>query len=293
MALREQLEDVSAVTVTPFAGNGVDRDGVAGNARFLADAGIRLIVCGGNTGEFYGLSPAELRAVVEETVAAVPRDVVVLAASGYRPELAVELARAGLEAGAGAVMLHWPVQPGVGEEGLSRYYASVIGAIDGPTVLYVRGSLLTERVLEEARAAGELVGVKYAIPDLAGFARLAAAAPDLAWICGLAEGWAPFFWQAGARGFTSGLACVAPARSLELLDALRTGASGTVLRLWHELLRFEQLRERHARANDVAVVKAALDRIGLSGGAVRPPLSPLSNEDAAELDEILASWCLA
>ncbi len=86
---------------------------------------------------------------------------------------------------------------------------------------------------------------------------------------------------------------MAPARSLELLDALRTGASGTVLRLWHELLRFEQLRERHARANDVAVVKAALDRIGLSGGAVRPPLSPLSNEDAAELDEILASWCLA
>jgi 4-hydroxy-tetrahydrodipicolinate synthase len=156
----------------------------------------------------------------------------------------------------------------------------------------VRGALLTEGVLETARAAGELVGVKFAIPDLAAFARLAAVEPDLAWICGLAEGWAPYFWQAGARGFTSGLACAAPARSLELLEALRAGARETILRLWHELLPFEQLRDRHARANDVAVVKAALDRIGLAGGAVRPPLSPLSDADAAELDEILASWGL-
>jgi 4-hydroxy-tetrahydrodipicolinate synthase len=293
VALREQLEDVNAVTVTPFGGHDVDRDGVRRNARFLADAGIRLIVCGGNTGEFYALSPEELRAVVEETVAAVPRDVVVLAATGYRAELAAELAHAGLEAGARGVMIHWPVQPGAGEDGLARYYASVIGAIQAPTVLYVRGSLLTERVLETARAAGELVGVKYAVPDLGAFARLAAAAPDLAWICGLAEGWAPFFWQAGARGFTSGLACVAPARSLDLLHALREGAAGTVLRLWHELLPFEQLRDRHARANDVAVVKAALDRIGLAGGAVRPPLSALSDEDRAELDAILASWGVA
>jgi 4-hydroxy-tetrahydrodipicolinate synthase len=293
VALREQLEDVSAVTVTPFAGDGVDLDGVAGNARFLDDAGIRLIVCGGNTGEFYALTPAELRAVVEETVAAVSRETLVIAGTGYRPELAAQLGRAGLEAGAGAIMLHWPLNPGLGEEGLARYYAAVIGAIDGPVVLYVRGPQLTGRVLETARAAGELVGVKFAVPDVAAFALLAAKAPELAWICGLAEGWAPFFWAAGAAGFTSGLTCVAPTKSLALRDALRAGDRAAVLQVWRELLPFEQLRDRHARANDVAVVKHALDRRGLAGGPVRPPLSPLSEEDAAELDEILAEWDLA
>ncbi len=290
MALSEQLRDVSAVSVTPFSNGGVDLEGVASNARFLAAAGVRVIVCGGNTGEFYALSPAELRAIVEATVAAVPPETLVIGGTGYRPEVAIELAAEAVAAGAGAVMLHYPVNPGLGEEGLARYYAEIAAWVAAPLVLYVRGPLLTERVLEPVR--GELAGVKYAVPDLAGFARLAAAAPELVWICGLAEGWAPFFWQAGASGFTSGLANVAPRLALALRDALRTGDTAAAMQLWWELLPFEQLRDRHARANDVAVVKAALDRVGLAGGPARPPLSSLSEEDAAELDGILAAWGL-
>src|SRR5213593_22975 len=53
MTLREQLEDVCAVTVTPFDDGGIDLDGVARNARHLTDGGVRVVVCGGNTGEFY------------------------------------------------------------------------------------------------------------------------------------------------------------------------------------------------------------------------------------------------
>jgi 4-hydroxy-tetrahydrodipicolinate synthase len=292
VALREQLEDVSAVTVTPFAGDTVDLDGVARNARHLSDAGVRVVVCGGNTGEFHALAPDELRTVVEATVASVAAGTLVVAGTGHRSELAVRLGREALDAGAGAVMLHYPVNPGLGEAGLGSYYAAVLAAIEGPVVLYVRGQLLTGRVLEAARGAGELVGVKYAVPDPAAFARLASGAPELAWVCGLAERWAPIFWHAGARGFTSGIACVAPERALALRDALRAGDTELTGRIWRELVPFEELRDRHTRANDVAVVKAALDRIGLAGGPVRPPLSPLSDADASELDTILASWGL-
>ncbi len=107
---------------------------------------------------------------------------------------------------------------------------------------------------------------------------------------GLAETWAPFCWQAGARGFTSGLGNVAPALALALRDALRTGDLQEAMRLWRELLPFEQLRSRHREANDIAVVKAALDRVGLAGGPPQPPLSPLRDEDAAALEHILAAW---
>jgi 4-hydroxy-tetrahydrodipicolinate synthase len=290
MTLREQLEDVCAVTVTPFDGGGIDLDGVARNARHLTDGGVRVVVCGGNTGEFYALSPDELRAVVEATVASVPDGTLVLGGTGHRRELAARIARDALAAGAGAVMLHYPVNPGLGEEGLARYYAELVAEVDGPVVLYVRGPLLTERVLEAAAASGGLAGVKYAVADPAAFGLLAAAAPELAWVCGLAERWAPIFWHAGARGFTSGLACVAPGRALALRDALRAGDTELTNRIWRELVPFEELRDRHGRANDVAVVKAALDRVGLTGGDVRAPLGPLSDADRADLDAILDSW---
>jgi 4-hydroxy-tetrahydrodipicolinate synthase len=292
VASRERLEDVCAVTVTPFADGGVDLDGVARNARHLTQAGIRVVVCGGNTGEFYALAPDELRAVVETTVTSVPPDTLVVAGTGHRADLAIRIGREALDAGAGAAMLHYPVNPGLGEEGLARYYETVVSGIGGPVVLYVRGPLLTARVLAAARGAGDLVGVKYAYADAAAFARLASWTPELAWTCGLAERWAPIFWHAGGRGFTSGLACVAPGRALSLRDALRSGDTDLTGRIWRDLVPFEELRDRHDRANDVAVVKAALDRIGLAGGAVRPPLSPLSAQDTAELGAILDGWGL-
>ena len=68
----------------------------------------------------YALSPAELRAVVEATVASVADGTLVVAGTGYRPELAARLAREAFAAGAGATMLHYPVNPGLGERGLSR-----------------------------------------------------------------------------------------------------------------------------------------------------------------------------
>jgi dihydrodipicolinate synthase/N-acetylneuraminate lyase len=44
--LASRLADVSAVTAAPFADDVVDLASVAGNARFLANAGVGVIVCG-------------------------------------------------------------------------------------------------------------------------------------------------------------------------------------------------------------------------------------------------------
>jgi 4-hydroxy-tetrahydrodipicolinate synthase len=189
-------------------------------------------------------------------------------------------------------MLHYPPHPYIGEAGLARYYEEIAASIPAPVILYARGAPFTERVAHAASAVGDVVAVKYSLPNVAAFGRLAAALPELVWTCGIAEGWAPLFWPAGARGFTSGLANVAPALSLALRDALRAGDADETLRLWHLLLPFEELRARRGDANNVAAVKAALDRLGLPGGPPRPPLSSLPDEDAAELDRILSSWGL-
>ena len=48
-------------------------------------------------------------------------------------------------------------------------------------------------------------------------------APEIVWVDGLAEPWAPPFYAVGARGFTSGLINVWPEHSVAIHRALDAG----------------------------------------------------------------------
>jgi 4-hydroxy-tetrahydrodipicolinate synthase len=112
----------------------------------------------------------------------------------------------------------------------------------------------------------------------------------LVWVCGLAETWAPFFWVAGAEGFTSGLGCVAPEMSLQLFDELDAGNPGSAMRLWRRLKPFEDLRARNGNAYNVSAVKEALAQLGFCRRDVRPPISELPEAERAEVGKILRDW---
>ena len=110
----------------------------------------------------------------------------------------------------------------------------------------------------------------------------------LVWSCGLAESFAPYFWLSGARGFTSGLATVAPQRSLALLAALRAGDFAGAMAIWQRLRPFEEMRARRANGLNVSVVKEALAQLGLCRPDVRPPITVLTEAERAEVKDILA-----
>lgn len=288
---RAILSDVAVVTVTPFAGPqqaAIDRPGLERNVRWLVDRGVRLLVAGGNTGEFAALSPTELIEVVAAHVAAAAGRARVIAGVGYRLDETVDLGKAAMAAGADGLMVHHPTHPYASEAGLVSYYEQLAGALPGiPLTLYVRGSQLTPRSIERLAALPTIVGVKMGVPDPERFKKLAAAAPELAWVCGLAEGHALPFWSAGAIGFTSGIANVAPQLSLRLFDALRAGRLEAAAQIVDEVQPLEKLRAAADGANNVAVVKAAMDVLGLAGGSLRPPLSSLTESDHAALQTVL------
>jgi 4-hydroxy-tetrahydrodipicolinate synthase len=285
------LNDVAVVTVTPFSGprlEAVDREGLERNVRWLVDRGVRLLVAGGNTGEFAALSPAELSEVVAAHVAAAAGRARVLAGVGYRLEETVQLGRAAMAAGADGLLVHHPIHPYASEAGLVSYYERLAGSLPGvPLVLYVRGPQLTPRSVRPLAAQSSIVGVKVGIPDPALFEELAAAAPELAWVCGLAEGQAIPFWSAGAIGYTSGIANFAPELSLGVFDDLKAGRLEAAGQSVERVRPIENLRAARDGANNVAVIKAAMDLLGLAGGKLRPPLSALGGGDRANLERIL------
>jgi 4-hydroxy-tetrahydrodipicolinate synthase len=285
------LADVAVVTVTPFVGaeaRDVDHDGLARNLAHLLDNGVRLVVAGGNTGEFAALAPDELVAVVRTHVRAATGRARVIAGIGYRLDEAIALGRACAEAGADALMVHHPIHPYSGESGLIAYYEAIAAALPGvPLVLYVRGPQLTPEGIRRLAATDSIVGLKMGQPDVDRFAAFVEAAPELGWVCGLAETWAVPFHLAGAIGFTSGLANVAPRLSLDLHAALQAGDEAAALAIVDRVRPFEALRASRADAANVAAVKAALDLVGLVGGASRAPLGPLAADEHDRLVEIL------
>src|SRR5438874_1133154 len=285
--VRQACESVVTINVTPFnADGGVDLDAYAALVDRCVSAGIDVVTANGNTGEFYSLDRAEQAVAVRTTVSAAAGRAVVLAGVGHAAAEAAAEAVDATGAGAHGVMVHQPVHPYQSTEGWVAYHREVADAIpDHGVVCYVRNpAIRAEAFVRLADACPNVVGVKYAVPDPIALADIVAGVgPDrLVWSCGLAESWAPYFWLSGARGFTSGLATVAPEHSLALLDTLRKGDTAAAMAIWQRLRPFEDLRARYNSALNVSVVKEALSQLGLCRPDVRPPISTLSQ---AERDE--------
>ncbi|MFC4535611.1 dihydrodipicolinate synthase family protein [Sphaerisporangium dianthi] len=293
--VRRALASVVSIPVTPFDETGrIDEKAYAAVVSRMVAAGVTTVTPNGNTGEFYSLSAGELNRVVALAVEAAG-EACVIAGVGHDAGQAARLATEALRLGAHAVMVHQPVHPYQSEDGWVDYHRTVAEAVPGlGVVCYLRSPLITAATVRAlVGACPNVVGVKYALPDAVRFAEMAAAAPEVTWVCGLAESWAPFYWMGGARGFTSGLVAIAPELSLRLHGLLEAGDVAEAMRLWRLLKPIEDLRARRGNAGNVSVVKEALAQLGLCRRDVRPPISTLPRAERDEVSAILRSLDLA
>ncbi|MGW3915336.1 dihydrodipicolinate synthase family protein [Streptomyces sp. NPDC005070] len=294
---RAALAEVVAIPVTPFAEDGtIDRDAHRALLRRLIDGGVRTLTPNGNTGEFYALTPEERRTTTELTVEEAGDRAAVLVGVGHDLPTAVASARHARSLGAPMVMVHQPVHPYVSEGGWVDYHRAIAQSVPELGVVpYIRNPVLAgSRLAELADACPNVIGVKYAVPDAARFASFArdAGLDRFVWVAGLAEPYAPSYFSAGATGFTSGLVNVAPAVSLNMIEALRSGDYPAAMKVWERIRRFEELRAADASANNVTVVKEALSSLGLCRRDVRPPSRPLTANERSEVAAIAAGWSL-
>jgi 4-hydroxy-tetrahydrodipicolinate synthase len=290
--LMRDLRTVHAINVTPFREDGgVDYSSLEMNVEFLVANGLEVIVPCGNTGEFYSLSLEEAEAVTRFVVEQVDGRAKVLAGVGHDSRTARRMATSAQDAGADAVMIHQPAHPYLTPEGLVRYYTEIARGLGIGVALYVRHETVNRAVLERVTALENVVAVKYAINDLPTFGHLVESIDNpVVWICGTAEMWAPFYFVVGAEGFTSGLVNIAPEMSLGMLRGLREGNRESVQTVWRKVAPLERLRARAQSGYNVAVIKEAMELMGLAPGRVREPGSELDETDRQELVRILRAW---
>jgi 4-hydroxy-tetrahydrodipicolinate synthase len=294
----EHLADVVAVSVTPFHTDGsIDGEAHAAILRRMVAGGVRAITINGNTGEFYALTSQERQVLVRLAVEAIGERAFLIAAVGHDLASAVTDAEQAVAAGCAAVMVHQPVSPYVSRQGWLEYHRSIAAAVpDAGIVLYLRDPRIGVAELSDLLdAAPNIVAVKYAVRDVVALARLIddVHADRLIWLAGLAELYAPASIAVGARGFTSGLANVAPTLACALMGALRDGNAEEATAIWSQLRPFEELRAEDQSADNVAVVKEALHRLGLCGRDVRLPSRLLDGPKRERVAHVLSGWSLA
>jgi 4-hydroxy-tetrahydrodipicolinate synthase len=191
-------------------------------------------------------------------------------------------------------MVMYPQHVFSSEEGDLNYYRKIIDeAKEVGVILYKKGPLLTDEVLIKVLESGKVAGVKYAYGRIVDFARTAyALGEDVIWSCGVAERFAPFYWLAGARGLTTGLGNFAPKISLGMFDALVRSDWTEAMRIHKMITPLEDLREGRGGANNVPVVKAVMDSLGLAGGNCRPPIHKLTEVERQAAIDAISGWGL-
>ncbi|MBB4278968.1 dihydrodipicolinate synthase family protein [Rhizobium mongolense] len=292
--MRQALMGVSGVPVTAYDENGeVEPQITAVVYGRVAAAGIHNIVAAGNTGEFYALTPQEIRRVHEAAVSGVDNKAPVTAAIGRSLREAIGMAKDAASIGASAVMSHQPVDPFAAPSAQIDYFCNLADASPLPLVAYVRADGFSVDEMVRLAGHGNIAGIKFATPDLMLLSRAIAASDPAGalFVCGLAESWALSFTAAGARGFTSGLVNVAPQLSLAVHDALSKGDFAAARAIINRLEPFERMRTKFRNGANVTVVKEAVMHSGLDVGPVRVPGLPLLDQtDREELFRLLQGW---
>ena len=284
------LEGVYVPVVTPFDASGeVDPATLAAVIERSLDAGVRGIVSGGTTGEYYALSEAERIDVMRHTYrVAAGRAELVAGCNAGSTRMATLLARTAGDIGYDALMLAAPATSLPRAHELAAHFTAVADASALPTILYNyparSGVEIDIECLDLVADHPLIVGIKESSGDFSRFLALRDRyAGRITIMCGSDDQAVDyFFW--GVRSWLAGTANVLPRQHVEILDAANGGDLAGARKQFEQILPWVQHMEAGSY-NQKA--KLGLRHLGLDCGEVRRPLLPLHDAEAATLIEIL------
>ena len=275
------LDGILAPVVTPFDATGaLDEAAFTGNIRVHLAAGLHGIVVAGSTGEAALLDEEERSRLVELGREATPTERTLLVGTGGESTRSViARTRAAAERGADGVLVVAPHYYGdaMTADALREHYLRVADASPVPVLLYTIPKYMHFALQAEVVAAlarhENIVGMKDSSGD-AGLLR--GYLPSQCDSFKVLTGSGSLLGDAlgtGAHGAILAVALFAPSLSLDVFRAVREGrtAEATAAQA-----RLTPLAARIVGGMGVAGVKAALDEVGLRGGAPRPPLRALA-----------------
>jgi 4-hydroxy-2-oxoglutarate aldolase len=297
--MMKTLEGLFAPVVTTFRADDGELDlaAFASNVRGHLEAGLHGVLVTGSTGEAALLDAAERSALVDAARESTPADKWLLVGTGAEStRTCLAQTKDAARRGADAVLVVAPhyYANAMTEEALRLHYGRIADESPVPVILYSIPKYmhfsLPETLVAELAEHENVIGIKDSSGNkelLAGFMK--AKSESFSVLVGNAQ----IFHHALMTGATGGILAagmIAPALALEIYDAHRRGDMAAADAAQAKL---HPIGARIVGELGVPGVKAALDRVGLSGGPLRLPLIPISETQLAAVDELLRAELVA
>jgi 4-hydroxy-tetrahydrodipicolinate synthase len=305
-AARERFTGLWAAITTPFGATGeLDEAALRRDLdRLTGELRIDGVFCGGVMGEFWALSGAERRRLVEVVVECCRGKCPVLAHTGHHSAAeTIELTRHAAGAGADFAVVINPYYPPATDEGLYRWFEQVCAGAGIGIWLFdtgYSGVALSTGLIRRLATIENVCGIKVGRPHDR-YLELLAAVGDTIMVCSPhEETWLENMRDHGQRVYMSSAAPYLyqtpgwqPMREYtrlalggDIAGAEKTAATLDPVRA----VAGKWLQGRPRQIDNIISIKAWAGLVGMSGGAVRPPLV---SHARAELDDLAADLATA
>lgn len=291
-----ELSGVFAPATTPFDPVTGEADVISlrANVRRWMATPLRGVVLFGSTGEGLLLDEDEKARCTSATRELVDAGRLLLCGTGAESTRAtIRQTRAAAEAGADAVLVQPPsfYRPLMTPAALRDHYLAVAEASPVPVLMYqvpprLSGVELEPGLVAEVARHPNVAGIKDSSGDLRTLGALIDACRGG---CSVLAGSGAILYAALEMGAVGGILAVSllvPRECADLVTAFEHERFGEAGRLQE---RIAPLHKAVVGEMGVPGIKAALDTLGMHGGAPRPPIHPLRNRDAGKLADALAA----
>jgi 4-hydroxy-tetrahydrodipicolinate synthase len=246
-----------------------DLQGIEGNARYFSNIpGDKVLVICGGSGEFHSLSSSEVVALAGAAVSGAEGRCRVIVGVGGTTKNAVKMAEGAQRVGCdGVLVMPHPPEVKRGEKVLYERHRAISRAIDiGLLPFRAPAQLLSPQIIERLERFDNVVAIKEesnAVDWVRTGIRLTEGRLPI--VTGGGENMVPYYYLAGAVGFTTGMANITLARSIDLHAA-------ALSHHWEEAMKwrdyFESLTDMRGKLGN-PMLKGGLEMLGLAGGPVR------------------------
>lgn len=288
------LQGVFAPVTTPFDPHTeeVDAAAMVTNIRHWLGAPLAGVVLFGSTGEGVLLDPLEKQRLLGAVRPVVPEGKLLLVGTGAESTRAtIRMTQVAAREGADAVLVQPPAfyRPQMTPEALRDHFTAVADAAPVPVILYQVPPRFSTVDLAPGLVGAlvhhpNIVGIKDSTGELKSLGALVDACGPHGTVLVGSGAMLYGALETGARGGIVALALLAPNESAEICEAYAAG----------DLARAGRVQERIASVHQEIVgklgvpgVKAALDMLGLTGGAPRSPLQPTRERERRQIGEAL------
>jgi len=294
--VKEPIFTGSAVAiVSPFNNEQLDLKALKCLLDFHLDHHTDAIVVCGTTGEASTMTYKERMQAIETCVEHIAGRIPVIAGSGSNStEIALSLSKDAVSAGADAILVVTPYYNKATQSGLIRHFNLIADAVTKPLILYNvpsrTGVNITPETYQKLAAHPNINGTKEASGNLSHIQKTRNLCPDSFSIWSGNDEETASICLLGGKGVISVVANILPAEmhALTKLCFENDYAAAGKLQLYLK----EICDAMFCEVNPIPV-KSAMNLLNMGAGALRLPLSPISEEHLAYLKQVLLKYNLA